>query len=49
MRRLWLILALLGVLALGWGVKKGDYQTVKRWSNTLCTSCIGLIDKESHR
>ncbi len=49
MRRLWIILVLAGSLALGWGLSRGEYQVVKRWANTLCTSCIGLTDRGPHQ
>jgi hypothetical protein len=42
MHRLWIVLVLAGLLNLGWGLSRGEFQTVKRWTETLCTSCIGL-------
>ncbi len=48
MRRLWIILFLVGCLALGWGLSRGEYSAVKGWATTLCTSCLGLTDGESH-
>lgn len=46
MRRLWIILAIIGALCIGWGVSRGQFGSVKQWANTLCTSCIGLVEKE---
>jgi hypothetical protein len=47
MRRLWIALLLVGVVALGLGLRQGQAQTVRRWAQTLCTSCIGLADREA--
>jgi hypothetical protein len=46
MRHIWLVLVLIGVVSLGWGLHQGQAQHVKAWATTLCTSCIGLIDRE---
>jgi hypothetical protein len=49
MRHLWIAIVVVGLLSLGWGLHQGQAFTVKRWATTLCTSCIGLIDRESGR
>ncbi|NPV46862.1 MAG: hypothetical protein HPY69_07880 [Armatimonadetes bacterium] len=41
-RYVWVPLALASVAAMWIGVHDGQYQTVKSWALTLCTSCIGL-------
>lgn len=49
MRHTWLVLLLVGIFAIGWGLHKAQFQTVKRYAETLCTSCIGLAEKGPHR
>ena len=43
MRRLaWSLLALAGVLMVTAGLSRGEWISVKRHADTLCTACIGL-------
>ena len=44
MRKLWIILAVVAVAAIGLGLSRGEWTTVNRWAGTLCTSCIGLSE-----
>jgi hypothetical protein len=46
MRHLWIILTLLGLLSLAWGLRQGQFSAVRRFADTLCTSCIGLAYEE---
>jgi hypothetical protein len=38
----WVLGVLVAVTCLGAGVSLGQYQMVKSWALTLCTSCVGL-------
>jgi len=38
----WLLWAVVAISLIGLGLNRGEWTTVKRWADTLCTSCIGL-------
>jgi hypothetical protein len=44
MRRLWAVLAFLALAAMSLGLSRGEWNSVSKWANTLCTSCIGLSE-----
>jgi len=48
MRQVWIALLLLGLVTLGLGLRQGQAGAVRDWAETLCTSCIGLIDRGAH-
>jgi len=38
----WVFGVIIAVAFLGAGMSLGQYQMVKAWALTLCTSCVGL-------
>ena len=38
----WLVSAAVGIALIGLGLTAGQWDTVKRWADILCTGCIGL-------